>query len=798
MPSSAGGTVHKKKETSGRKAGIPPIGKNVSAGAILSTAARYWWAFAIIALMVFTFWCWALPARYGELLGLDEFYMYRMSEYVLTHNFQMPSIDYMRYWPDGAIPANVDYTLQYYMPVVAYYIFTFFGMDMSFFSFALLFPAITGALSVLFMFLLGNEIFRDKRVGILSAAFLATAIGYVSRTSGALYEKECVGGPLILLFMWLFVRAYRKGSVAFGVLAGIALGLASTSWGGTVIVYYFIPAFMLLQLIAGKCSTNMLKAAAPSFLIAIGFKQFFVFTDGLFHFSDVIVYLPLALIAARFLVEKYGIVKKENLQYFIPGVLAAAVLFVLVGSMFSDYLWGLISTLMGFFAMQKGVMGTTVAEQMPGDWNEIVGRFDIGYALSAFPQLSGFSALFSLWFLMLAGCAAMLYTTLRKREPVYLIPALAISIIAYFVTPIASIFLIFAWVIVLSFLTKNFDHDQDLKIMVALWLMFSAATVFYMVRLVFFLAPPAALSAAFLIVRGSDAIMRSSHAAKYTIKSLPKEVPLVSIPIIAFVAILITTNMLTAYMYCNSAGPMFNSYWKQAMDYMATQTPVNSSILSWWDFGYWFQTRGQRPSIADGGNSNGTVNEQIAHWFTAPNSNWTSYRSWYDGKDVKYVLMDYSLPGKYGAISKIASGGKQVIGMLQFQQTGTYPQGNKTIIEYKAGEYVIWLQVTDQGGIAGPPIFMYTNGEQYMGRTYISDICTTNGIIHIETPDGTQSMPGCITVVAYGLFYVPPEAEFTIFTNLMFMDGYGIPDLEKVFDNQLIKIYKLQINETAG
>ncbi|MFH0956485.1 MAG: STT3 domain-containing protein [Candidatus Aenigmatarchaeota archaeon] len=788
-----------RKEHAGKAAKkLARMKESLSPGALASAAARYWWVFCIIAIMVFTFWSWALPARYGELLGLDEFYMYRMSEYVMTHNFQIPAIDYMRYWPDGAIPANVDYTVQYYIPIVFYYIFTFLGMNMNFFSFALLFPALSGAFSVLVMFLLGTEIFNDKRAGLLSAVFLATAVGYISRTSGALYEKECVGGPLILLFFYLFVKSYKKGSIALGIAAGVALGLASTSWGGTMIVYYVVPTFMILQLLSGKCSTPMMKAATPSLLIGVAFQQFFVFTDGLFNFDEMLVYLSLSLLAARYLVERYGIVKKENLQYFVPGVLAAAVVFVLIGSMFSDYLWGLIGTLMNFFIMQKGVMGTTVAEQMPGDWNEIVSRFDIGYSLSTFPQLSGFSAIFSLWFLMLAGCAFLLYATLKKRTPVYLLPAFAISMIAYFITPIASIFLIFGWVIALTFLSKNFDHSQDLKILVALWLMFSAATVFFMVRLVFFVAPPAALAAAFLITRGSDTVMRSPHAARYTLKSLPKEIPLVSLLVITFVALLLLTNILAAYTFCNSAGPMFNSYWKDAMNYMATQTPVNSSILSWWDFGYWFQTRGQRPSIADGGNSNGTVNEQISHWFTAPSTNWTDHLYFMRGKDVKYILMDYSLPGKYGAISKIASGGKSIIGMLQFQQTGSYPQDNKTIIEYTAGQYVIWLPINNQGGIAGQPVFMVTNGEQYIGRTYISDLCTTSGIIHIESPDGAQTMPGCITIAAYGLFYIPPEAEFTIFTNLMFMDGYGMPDLTKVFDNQLIKIYKLEINETVA
>ena len=177
---------------------------------------------------------------------------------------------------------------------------------------------------------------------------------------------------------------------------------------------------------------------------------------------------------------------------------------------------------------------------------------------------------------------------------------------------------------------------------------------------------------------------------------------------------------------------------------------------------------------------------------------WTSYRPWLKGKQVDYILMDYTLPGKYGAISKIASRGKTVTGMLQMQQSGMYPQSNKTIIEFKAGQYVVWLPVVGQGNVVGAPMFMVTSGEQYLGRSYIPDMCTINGIITFPVEDGADIMPGCIRITGYGLFYVPPEAEHSIFTNLMFMDGAGIDDVEKVFDNTLIKIYKLDINETAS
>ena len=52
-------------------------------------------------------------------------------------------------------------------------------------------------------------------------------------------------------------------------------------------------------------------------------------------------------------------------------------------------------------------------------------------------------------------------------------------------------------------------------------------------------------------------------------------------------------------------------------------------------------------------------------------------------------------------------------------------------------------------------------------------------------------MPGCVAISDLGVFYIPPEAEFSIFTDLMFMNGVEAGDhVEKVFDNKMVKIYK--------
>ena len=234
----------------------------------------------------------------------------------------------------------------------------------------------------------------------------------------------------------------------------------------------------------------------------------------------------------------------------------------------------------------------------------------------------------------------------------------------------------------------------------------------------------------------------------------------------------------------------------QAAEFFVKNTTVDSSILSWWDFGYWFQTRCQRPSIADGGNINASIDTDIAVWFTSPPENWSQFEPWLDTHRPSYILMDYTLPGKYGAISRIASEGAETKGMQQFPYTRTLQQGNKTIYEFSyqsqmsAGVIVntsLFIPFDGQS-IAGVPQIVISQNDQVLQQSYINDYCSELGIIQLGEA-GDKTMPGCIAMTGFGVFYIPEDVEHTIFTSLMFMDGAGLP-VKKVFDNTIIKIYE--------
>ncbi len=723
-------------------------------------AVKHWWVWCLIAITLFSFWTRMIPSKYGELQALDPFYAYRMNLYMLDNGLQLPPHDNMRYWPDGIGIEKYGPLLYFYIPVLLYLAVSAIGFSMTYLEFAILYPALMGAFSVFIIFWLAREIFHDNKAGLFSALFLATVPAYLARTSAGFFDKEATGGTFLLLATFLFIRAYKKKSWKMSLLSSVSVFLAMGSWGGAQFVIYIIAIPLLILLVINQYKKEILIAGTLPLIVAVLTQRFFLGIST--TFEQILALVVTSLIIIRFASEKYRLVKEDKLPYLIPSLLIIIFVSVLVGSMFSDFLWWIVNRGLGLiYIEEKGFIGSTVAEQMTGSWNDITARSSISYSQSMLPLGPQFETIFSIWFLMILGSIVTIYNIYSERN----------------------------WMLFLPLV----------------WMLMSIQTVFFMVRLVFFLGPPISIMAGYFL---SDIINRVSRTDYMKKKEGTKKINIMTLPLIAAISLIIMSNMATGYIFCSSVRPSFNQYWSQAMDYVSNETPVNSSILSWWDFGYWFQTRGNRPSTADGGNNNGTVNTQIADWYVSDSTNWTDYRWWLKGKDVSYILMDYTLPGKYGAISKIASRGKTVTGMLELRLEQGYSQGNTTILEYKAGQYVVWLPISKDGSIAGAPIFMTKSGDQYLGKIYITDICSSSGLIKIPVEEGNNIMPGCLATtplmgvneanIPLYIHYIPPEAEFSIFTNLMFMDGYGIPDVEKVFDNMPIKIYKLEINETIG
>jgi asparagine N-glycosylation enzyme membrane subunit Stt3 len=758
-----------------------------------------WHIILIVCIFLSAFWLRSLPGRFGELQALDPFHLYRMSEYLVNNNFVLPESDILRYYPLGVNSYYFDYMVPMYLPAMVYVSLSTIGLNMHFLNFAIMWPALLGALAVVAMYFIGNEFF-GRKAGLFAAFFLAVAPAFITRTSAGFFEKECIAGFFTLFSVFLFIKAFKKGSWKYGILSGLSLAVVSGAWGGARYFYLLYSGFLgllfllsaillvldhlfsdtesLSKRIEAFFGMDMLKAYLPTILLGVLIFQIFPHHTPLTSMEVVLSFAVLAVLLVRNGAERLSMVSKEKLRLVVPCMLLLGMVFLLVGSMFSDVLYGNLQQISALLGMSRDVVGTTVAENAPGDWSNVIGMIGTGFSGGA---LTGFLGLFnsaapyvSLWIIMLLGLVLIAYRFYRTRE----------------------------WLLIFPIV----------------WLATSIYGVFYAVRLIFLLGPPAALIGGFFMAWFVDRFFRF-HRERRAKSEKPRLLGLVPALVIIVTALVVGINLANGYVYSNGLGPSVcmpregelcltiaengtiqldgQQPWYQALNFLSG-TGQNNSVLSWWDFGYWFQTRGNKPSVADGGNLGGPYSDRdhrIADWFTSTTDRWDEWVPWMKNLSVGYILMDYTLPAKYGAISKIASDGEQIVGFLEFRRTGMYPQGNQTTYVFGNGPYEIWMPFDDAGMLIGTPMFLVKQNDQYQQKTYINDVCTKDGII--RTGEQTPSLEGCVAISELGVHYIPPEAEHTIFINLMFMEGRGFP-LEKVFDNSLIKIYKVNYSSESA
>ena len=58
--------------------------------------------------------------------------------------------------------------------------------------------------------------------------------------------------------------------------------------------------------------------------------------------------------------------------------------------------------------------------------------------------------------------------------------------------------------------------------------------------------------------------------------------------------------------------------WTDALDWLKENTPEDAVIFSWWDYGYWIQTLGERITLADNSTISTVQIEKIARTLLSP------------------------------------------------------------------------------------------------------------------------------------------------------------------------------------
>ena len=548
----------------------------------------------VIAVLALAFSCALImrfyPIKYGYYLNeFDPYFDYRATKFIVDNglNAYWQWHDTMSWYPEGR---DVPGTSQSVLHITAAYLYQVFGRGMSLMDFTIAFPAIMGALTVIAVFAL-VRVLGGTTAGMFSALFWAFSPAIIQRGNLGWFKSEPLGLFFGILATYLFISAMKhkevKYAIAKAIAGGLILGLANGSWGG--IQYFSIPIslfFIALPFFRRDLTIPM--------YVAIAFTVLTLITAAAFPRPGIsfVLGLPgLAMMAGTaFLVIAYFVRKISRPMVQTRNVAFALIAFVAIG----------IAFVAAGAYVSPSFRYLNAINPFIGSIDPLVESVAEHFTPTVADYFTDFSVL-----LMFAGLGGWLAFRRRNDTAIF---ALLLGITGVYVSATFARLLVFASVgiIVLAGLglfevTRSIMAYRE-----------TAATP----------ATAPRLTAATREERRKMEFASRAHSTSGQVVKISYVIVMImmlSIPLFypSNSNWLSSADVPTAIANGGTGYRLQTEDWTEAMEWLSQNTEPDAVIASWWDYGYWITTLGNRPSLADNATLNHTRIQSIARMFVS-------------------------------------------------------------------------------------------------------------------------------------------------------------------------------------
>ena len=615
-------------------------------------------------------------------LALDPFYFLRVAETIVEQG-GLPEYDIMRHGNNVAFSNEI-------LPqavVLIYNIANIFDKDVTLRFIDVISPVIFFVLGLIVFFFLVYVLTNSKLAALVASLFLSVIPPYLYRTMAGFADHEAIGMFAFFLVLLVFTLALKflnkEGdiknltlkTILFGILVGFASTFTIASWGGIAnFVFMIIPlSFGIFWLIKSQELSDE-RGIEKKFLnyLIFYFVWFFstILSSLLFGYTlensfNKLILVPTSILTGAFLlfilvdfvlIWKRKIWIKENLRKYrvlfslVGAIILGILLFVLAGKDIPALINNISTRLLHPFGTDR--VSLTVAENRQpflNDWIAQIGKvlfwlffgglITLGINIAVGIKKNRRKIFFgALWIFFMFG---ILFS---RISPTSLFNGTNfISKLFYF----GSAVLFFGYFVRLYFKEK-IEIKPELLVIFS-WAIFMLIAARGAIRTFFLITPFACFSFGFLI----------SNLSVYLKKSRDEFLKML-LAVILIIAIIVSIFSLNGMISITSSqakntGPSANIQWQKAMLWVRDSTPQDSIFVHWWDYGYWVQYLGERPTLSDGGHFEGFFRDHVVGRYLLTTPYPETALSFMKTNDVSYLLIDPSDIGKYGAYSAIGS-----------------------------------------------------------------------------------------------------------------------------------------------
>ena len=533
------------------------------------------------------------PADYGyELMEFDPFFNFRATEYIVENGFSeyFTWNDDKSWYPNGR---NVSATSQVMLHTTAAITYQIFGGNSSLYDFTILFPAVIGSLTVIVIFGL-VRVFGGTTAGLFASLLFAVSLPIILRGTIGWFKSEPLGIFYALFALYLFFSGIRSKNkkIAFLkiILGGVVMTFAMASWGG--VQFFIIPlGLFILALPFVRKDHKFLLWSIPLFvgvflLTALTFERpgtSFVFGLGGISLIIPTIFLVLCIFIQKISKDEHKI---RNGLILLTSIIIIGSFLVIIGEEFnfvSMPSFRYLNALNPFLTTQDPLTDS-VAEHSTTN-------IELSFLFHSILLI--FSAI-GAWFLLSKKISSsIIFERNDMRVFVLIMGITGVYVSSAFVRLeiFASISLIFLTSIGLSILIKEIFKINLSK-------------------------------------KKNYSLKISSILILFILFTVPLVYPT-------------STNWINAIDFPPTILNGGTSYpssndWLETLEWIKLNTPENSVVASWWDYGYWISTVADRTTLIDNSTISDWQIKKVAQIFmSTPDEAWNLLTEW----DVDYVVV---------------------------------------------------------------------------------------------------------------------------------------------------------------
>jgi dolichyl-diphosphooligosaccharide--protein glycosyltransferase len=638
------------------------------------------------------------PAEYGfHLMEFDPFFNFRATEYILENGFleYFTWDDDKSWYPHGR---NVSATSQVMLHTTAAITYEIFGGNSSLYDFTILFPAVIGSLTVIVIFGL-VRLFAGTTAGLFASLLFAVSLPIILRGTIGWFKSEPLGIFYALLGLYFFFSGIRSKNkkIAFSkiFLGGIIMTFGLASWGG---------------------------------------NQFFIIPIGLF-----ILALPFVRKDHKFLIW--------SIPLFVGTLLLSAIMFERPGINFVFGLGG-ISLIIPTIFLVICIFIQKISKDEHKIRNGLFLLLSIIVICSFLLIINGDSNFINLPSYRYLNALNPFLVTLDPLTDSVAEHQSTSTKLSFFFHSILLIFSAFgAWFLLSKKISSSIIFERnDMRAFVLIMGITGVYVSSAFIRLEVF----ASISLIFLTSIGLSILIKEifkinlSKKKNYSLK-----ISSIMIIFILFTIPLVYPtnsnwiNMIDFPPTILNGGTTYppNNDWIETLEWIKMNTPEDSIVASWWDYGYWISTVADRTTLIDNATISTSPIKKVAQIFmSTPDEAWNLLTEW----DVNYILVHVAaqrLDGTYGGNSIYAlNGGGDESKKSWFMRIGGVELSKYLESDDRTGTSYFWNE-TLLGKMIPYNIAVYYNEEyQQTSETFLNEFIPISVLEINYTDDGNYPL----------------------------------------------------------